>query len=122
MPYIGSLDKLPRGWYLCDGSNGTPDLRNRFLEGAGAYSVTSYIEAALPNLQGSTGNVASAFWGSYPTGVFTRRQEGVGGDSGGDYAHYVVNFNASNYSRIYKDDCTTVQPPAYTVYYIIRVF
>lgn len=26
------------------------------LEGAGTYIVTLYIEAALPNLQGSTGN------------------------------------------------------------------
>tara|TARA_A100001388_G_scaffold143666_1_gene106593 strand:+ start:5328 stop:6995 length:1668 start_codon:yes stop_codon:yes gene_type:complete len=29
----------PSGWYLCDGNNGTPDLRDRFIVGAGnAYS------------------------------------------------------------------------------------
>ena len=27
--------KIPSGWQICDGSNGTPDLRNRFLVGAG---------------------------------------------------------------------------------------
>jgi len=26
---------VPTGWYLCDGQNGTPDLRNRFIVGAG---------------------------------------------------------------------------------------
>ena len=26
---------FPNGWALCDGSNGTPDLRNRFLLGSG---------------------------------------------------------------------------------------
>ena len=33
---------IPSGWYLCDGSNSTPDLRSRFIVGAsasGGYSV-----------------------------------------------------------------------------------
>jgi len=30
----------PTGWYLCDGSNGTPDLRNRFIVSTGsAYAL-----------------------------------------------------------------------------------
>lgn len=29
------LAEIPRGWQLCDGFNGTPDLRSRFLYGAG---------------------------------------------------------------------------------------
>lgn len=30
----------PTGWYLCDGTNGTPDLRNRFIVGAGtSYAI-----------------------------------------------------------------------------------
>jgi microcystin-dependent protein len=30
------------GWYLCDGANGTPDLRDRFVVGAGStYSVAA---------------------------------------------------------------------------------
>jgi microcystin-dependent protein len=31
---------IPNGWVLCDGSNGTPDLRGRFVVGAGSYSET----------------------------------------------------------------------------------
>lgn len=27
---------VPAGWYLCDGTNGTPDLRDRFIVGASA--------------------------------------------------------------------------------------
>ena len=34
--WSGSLDSVPDGWALCDGSNGTPDLRNRFVLGVGA--------------------------------------------------------------------------------------
>lgn len=39
--WYGSIGSVPSGWYLCDGSNGTPDLRNRFIVGAGStYSVS----------------------------------------------------------------------------------
>ena len=31
--WSGSLANVPAGWALCDGSNGTPDLRDRFIFG-----------------------------------------------------------------------------------------
>lgn len=38
--WSGSVATIPSGWYLCDGNNSTPDLRNRFIVGAGStYSV-----------------------------------------------------------------------------------
>ena len=38
--WSGSAAAIPSGWYLCNGSNSTPDLRNRFVVGAGStYAV-----------------------------------------------------------------------------------
>lgn len=38
--WSGSIASIPSGWVLCNGSNGTPDLRNRFVPGAGgSYTV-----------------------------------------------------------------------------------
>jgi hypothetical protein len=38
--WSGSIGSIPAGWVLCNGSNGTPDLRNRFVVGAGStYAV-----------------------------------------------------------------------------------
>jgi hypothetical protein len=38
----GSLISIPSGWQLCDGSNSTPDLRDRFIVGAGlSYPVAN---------------------------------------------------------------------------------
>lgn len=38
--WSGAIGAIPSGYYLCNGSNGTPDLRNRFIVGAGdSYSV-----------------------------------------------------------------------------------
>jgi hypothetical protein len=38
--WSGSSATIPTGWLLCNGSSGTPDLRNRFIVGAGStYAV-----------------------------------------------------------------------------------
>ena len=38
--WSGAIGSIPSGYYLCDGNNGTPDLRDRFIIGAGnTYSV-----------------------------------------------------------------------------------
>ena len=42
MLWSGSTSSVPSGWALCNGSNGTPDLRNRFVVGAGCtYAVNA---------------------------------------------------------------------------------
>lgn len=38
IPFKGN--KIPTGWHICDGTNGTPDLRDRFIVGAGrSYGI-----------------------------------------------------------------------------------
>lgn len=38
--WSGSIGSIPAGWALCDGTGGTPDLRSKFVLGAGSiYSV-----------------------------------------------------------------------------------
>lgn len=39
--WSGSLNDIPFGWKLCDGNNGTPDLRDKFILGAGKRSMGS---------------------------------------------------------------------------------
>jgi microcystin-dependent protein len=38
--WSGAIVNIPTGWQLCNGTNGTPDLRDRFVVGAGSsYAV-----------------------------------------------------------------------------------
>ena len=37
--WSGAIINIPIGWAICDGGNGTPDLRNRFIIGAGSTHV-----------------------------------------------------------------------------------
>lgn len=57
--WSGSIASIPSGYYICDGTNGTPDLRDRFVVGSGntyavgntggfTSSVTSSIGTNLP--------------------------------------------------------------------------
>jgi hypothetical protein len=39
--WSGTIATIPSGWLLCNGSNSTPDLRNRFV--IGAYSDTTGV-------------------------------------------------------------------------------
>jgi len=42
----GSPSSLPEGWAPCDGTNGTPDLRDRFIIGAGGGLAVGAIGGA----------------------------------------------------------------------------
>jgi hypothetical protein len=56
--WSGSLSAIPTGWALCDGSNGTPDLRERFIVGAGLSDNLSVVgTGAYAN--GATGGLNS---------------------------------------------------------------
>ena len=71
--WYGSTGDIPDGWYLCNGSNGTPDLRNKFIIGAGS----SY---ALNNTGGFTDPVL-------PQHSHTFSFSGTTGVGGGSHSH-----------------------------------
>ena len=49
--WSGASNAIPSGWVLCNGSNSTPDLRNRFVIGAGSgYAAVSYTHLTLPTI------------------------------------------------------------------------
>lgn len=47
--WSGTIATIPSGWYLCNGSNGTPDLRDKFI--VGAYADDAGV--AKTNITGS---------------------------------------------------------------------
>ena len=90
--WSGSTGSVPSGWYLCDGTNGTPDLRNSFIVGAGnTYAV------------GATGGTADAIVVSHThtatvtdPGHLHLYSTGLGGSGGSLAANSVVNYTSSN--------------------------
>ena len=62
--WSGAANNIPSGWYLCDGNNGTPNLKDRFVIGAGnSYAVNATggskdatLVSHSHSVSGSTGN------------------------------------------------------------------
>lgn len=69
--WSGAVVNIPTGWALCNGTNGTPDLRDRFIVGAGStYSVAATggsKDAVLVN-HAHTASASSSFTGSALSG------------------------------------------------------
>ena len=56
--WSGPLSSLPKGWAVCDGTKGTPDLRSRFIVGSGKGSgLSSYNPGAKGGEERHTLNV-----------------------------------------------------------------
>jgi hypothetical protein len=89
--WSGSTGSIPSGYLLCDGNNGTPDLRNSFVLGAGnSYTVgqtggsTDAIVVSHTHTATSTSTVTD------PGHFHTAGGSAVGGSYG---AFYTTNGN-----------------------------
>ena len=71
--WSGTLATIPAGWALCDGTNGTPDLQNKFIRGA--------TTATLPGTKGGADTVTLATANlpshNHPTGSHTHTFNGT---------------------------------------------
>jgi len=94
--WSGSITSIPDGWNLCDGTSGTPNLRDRFVVGAGSgYAVaTTGGRTDTPlhsHIHGFTTDPGGAHnhWDNGPGPAIT--QGGFDVDGNGDAARVLVN-------------------------------
>jgi hypothetical protein len=89
--WSGAADNIPPGWALCNGSNGTPDLRGRFVIGAGgAYNPWSTGGGSIPSHDHGAGTLEATSAGSHShsastnsTGAHTHSVSGAAEYAGG---------------------------------------
>jgi hypothetical protein len=78
--WSGSIASIPSGWYLCNGSNGTPDLRDRFIVGAGStYAVAATGGSADAVVVSHTHTASVTDPGHYHTLIVPQNRIGSGG-------------------------------------------
>ena len=122
--WSGSVNDIPAGWVLCDGTNGTPDLRDRFILGAGKnYSSGSLggeaaVELTINNIPAHSHKISVQNYsenGSYKT------DENRVGSPGKDYENDVtwntdITINGQTAFEAHNN-----MPPYYALCYIMRV-
>ena len=147
--WYGTALNVPSGWAICNGSNGTPDLRDRFIVGAGGKresgikggeeNVTLSVDQ-MPShghdVNVNTGAAIGRFdlWKVDPeaSGCFSQQYIGNGiknansRNSGGDPV-WRINFNIANMlNSIQVNDAGGSKahnnmPPFYALYYIMKL-
>lgn len=82
--WSGSISSIPTGWALCNGSNGTPNLRNRFVVAAGgSYGVgdtggqnaITDVPKHSHNVSGNTGGAGKHSHGGNTNSTGNHRHE-----------------------------------------------
>lgn len=135
---------IPTGWVLCDGQNGTPDLRNRFIMGSGdkyvigqqkdtepivpAHNHTATFNAGIEIVSGLQGrdflNYGAPAEGALPATVASLPDLG---DPVSDSLAEVVETGPYKYNVAVaesgeSDDPEKTYPPYYVLAFIMRVF
>lgn len=136
--WSGAEDAIPVGWALCNGENGTPDLRGKFVLGVGnSYSVgatggeethtLTTSEMPAHNHSGSTnsagahthtwsrGNNQLESYGDYVRTVNSAKNGTVTVPSSGSHSHS-ISLNAAGGDAAHNN-----MPPYYALCYIMKL-
>lgn len=77
MIWSGSVGSIPTGWVLCNGSNSTPDLRDKFVIGAGStYAVGGTGGSANSTVVSHTHTATTASDGTHNHSVVGTKSDG----------------------------------------------
>ena len=115
MLWSGSEGNIPSGWVLCNGSNSTPDLRDRFVVGAGnSYGVGSTGGAnhitltvdQMPSHSHSADFKAGTWNNSYPMRFAASRQ--------------AQNYGSASTNNTGGGQSHENRPPFYALCYIMK--
>lgn len=133
--WSGAVDAVPPGWVVCDGTNGTPDLRDRFvLGGGGSRAVGSTGGAETHKLttsetpshshrqltgMGATGEPKPQ---SYLINNGTTTDGGTGYMGSGSAYHAAGKSPSSVYTQSSGSGAAhSIMPPYYVLCYIMKV-
>ncbi len=127
--WSGSIASIPSGWLLCNGSSGTPDLRDRFVVGAGStYAVAATGGSANATLVSHTHTATSTDSGHVHNTGFGLSSDTV---SGGPITIQVTKAGSTNTGTGNANITTTIStegssatnanlPPYYALAYIMK--
>ena len=115
--WSGASNAIPSGWVLCDGNNSTPDLRDRFVVGAGSgYSVGDTGGAASVTL---TTNQIPSHTHSYSSANYPTSSGPEQNQSGGPEDRTTFNVSKTTGSTGGGQSHEN-RPPYYALCYIMK--
>lgn len=112
--YHGTVDSIPDGWVVCDGTNGTPDLRDKFVLGAG----TTHTVGETGGAEEVTLTVAQMPSHNHEYNAAQKSRLGLPDASGSAF----IDFGFNNYSTSFagNNQPHPNMPPYYSLLYIMK--
>lgn len=128
--WSGAIVDIPNGWALCDGNNGTPDLRDRFIMGAGGsknpgqtggtttHSHAHYCSESVDVVQGYTEDAIDCL------------DDGYDVEAGDEYPYYSyctyghsheIDLYTNGHAHTVTDNYKNHRPPYYALAYIMKL-
>ena len=143
--WSGSVSSIDPAWALCDGTNGTPDLRDKFVVGAGlnyapgasgGAKMHAHTGAAASSTIGGETGATTLTIAQMPSHTHTVKSNGTGngislataqadgakttGATGGGGSHTHSLSNTSHSHNVTIDDADNL-PPYYALAYIMKL-
>jgi len=100
--WSGAIANIPSGWALCNGSNGTPDLRNRFVKGVPNSSTNP----------GATGGSSTHDHGG---------QTGITSSNSNDHGREDSDYVKPNPEHTHPISSANHLPPYYELAFIMKI-
>jgi hypothetical protein len=115
--WSGLITAIPLGYQLCDGTNGTPDLRNRFVVGAGStYTEKTVGGSASTGMAGSHTHTING-----TTEALTVGTAAVQAGTGTTVVTSVAPQSHTHTANLVGDHQHTSLPPYMALAYIMKV-
>lgn len=122
--WSGSISAIPAGWALCDGNNGTPNLRDKFVLGAGGSLPVTGGATQVSIQHSHTMNHTHTFSGKTGESDYNRdRSTGSYSTAGDTHKHTFsgTTSDASSTSTSTATQAVTILPPYYALAYIMKL-
>lgn len=123
--WYGNTGDIPKGWALCDGNNGTPDLVDRFVLGAG-------VSAQRPNARANKGDAGgrkevALGAAEMPAHTHDLRDVSRQGTNSEGSGHNHINAHNENFrttaeaKTLRNGAAFNIMPPYYALCYIMKL-
>lgn len=123
MMWYGDTSEIPQGWVLCDGNNGTPDLRNRFIKGGTQASLNNPSNVSEDNKISLSLNNLPEHFHKYSMASGEKVQIEPSSNNQNELINVINEIDYTTYSTtaVGSGESFNIEPRSYSLIFIMKI-